>query len=741
METIYNKRLRAMQSADYNAVMSSGAIGAGREPLDLDTSVQYVKGIGPRRAEHLASEGIHTVGDLVNYPPFRYEDRTSYRTIRSLKEGEWALVRAEVCSAEGTQTRRRRISLVEILVRDDTGAIPLKFFNQPYLRNLYHRGVHLVIYGQVRRNTYGIGSICFLNPECEILEAESGISVHTGRVVPIYRKLADLRTRLLRQILYRVVSSVPLETHDPLPSYLRRQLRLLPRAKALALIHFPELRGKTPQERLQEMEELNRGLSPPHKRMIFEELFQFQVGIAMVREGRLQLVKSHRIELCDKVREAIKQILPFHPTGAQKRVLREIADDLRSDRPMNRLLQGDVGSGKTIVAAQAAVIAVENGLQVAVMAPTEILAEQHFLYFRRLMTPLGYAVDLLKGSQREKERRAALEHIRSGETRIAIGTHALIQEGVEFRNLALAIVDEQHRFGVVQRGILRGKGNRPDVLVMTATPIPRSLALTLYGDLDVSVIDELPPGRQPIHTVFLEQKDRAKAYAEMRSTATQGHQVYVVYPLVEESEKSDLRAAKEMAEQLQQKQFPDLRVGLLHGRMKGVEKDEVMTAFAAGLIHILVSTTVIEVGVDVPNATLMVVEHAERFGLAQLHQLRGRVGRGVAQSRCILIGDVRQSPDAQRRIEILCETNDGFRIAEVDLDLRGPGEFIGTRQSGIPAFQYANLIRDRKALELARVEAERFIDLLRTRADDEVRSAAALIRHRWRDRYSLALVG
>ncbi len=721
--------------------MADESIALARGPSDPDTPVQYVKGIGPRRGERLAAEGVRTVGDLINYPPFRYEDRTSFRTIRSLNEGEWALIRAEVCSVEGTQTRRRGFSIVEVLVKDDTGAIPLKFFNQPYLRNVYHRGICLVVYGQVRPNTYGGGSLCFLNPECEILETESGVSVHSGRVVPVYRKLADLRTRTLRQVLYRVVAGLSPEMRDPIPSYLRRQLRLLPRAAALALIHFPKLRGKTPEERSQELEELNRGLSPAHKRMIFEELFQFQVGIAMVRATRLRLVKVHRIELCDGVRRAIKQILPFHPTGAQKRVLKEIADDMRSNRPMNRLLQGDVGSGKTIVAAQAAIIAVENDFQVAIMAPTEILAEQHFLYFRRLMAPLGYTIDLLKGSQRVREKRASLERIRSGETRIAIGTHALIQEGVEFRNLALAIVDEQHRFGVVQRGILRAKGNRPDVLVMTATPIPRSLALTLYGDLDVSVIDEMPPGRKPVRTVFFEQRERPKAYAEMRAAVAQGHQVYVVYPLVEESEKTDLRAATEMAEQLQRKHFPDLRIGLLHGRMKSAEKDEVMSAFAEGQVHILVSTTVIEVGVDVSNATLMVIEHAERFGLAQLHQLRGRVGRGAAQSCCILVGDVRKSPEAQRRVEILCETNDGFRIAEVDLELRGPGEFIGTRQSGIPAFQYANLIRDRKALELARAEAEHFVNLLRSKADDEIRETAELIRHQWRDRYSLALVG
>ncbi len=727
--------------AEYNAAMRSSAGETTRGLLDLDTPVQYVKGIGPRRAEQLAAEGVQTVADLISHPPFRYEDRTRFRSIRSCREGEWVLIRGEICSTGGTHTHRRGISIVEVLVKDETGAIPLKFFNQPYLRTVYRIGIQLVIYGQMRRDVYAGGSLCILNPECEILEAEAGPSVHSGRVVPIYRKLADLRTRTLRKVLHQVVSSLSSEMSDPIPSFLRKQLRLMPRPKALALIHFPELRGRSEEERLQEIQTLNRGLSPAHKRMIFEELFQFQVGIRMVRESRTHLLRSHKIELVESVRQAIKKILPFHPTGAQKRVLKDIVDDMRSSRPMNRLLQGDVGSGKTIIAAQAAIVVVENGYQVAIMAPTEILAEQHFLYFRRLMSPLDYGIDLLKGSMRAKEKRMVLERVRSGKTRITIGTHALIQEGVEFRNLALAIVDEQHRFGVVQRGILREKGDRPDVLVMTATPIPRSLALTLYGDLDVSVIDELPPGRKPIETLLYEEKERHKAYAAMRDAVTEGHQVYVVYPLVEESEKSDLLAATEMAAHLHREVFPDLEVGLLHGRMKGAEKDEVMKSFTAGAVHILVSTTVIEVGVDVPNATLMVIEHAERFGLAQLHQLRGRVGRGAAQSRCILVGDIRKSPDAQRRLEILCQTNDGFRIAEVDLELRGPGEFIGTRQSGIPAFQYANLIRDRRALELACVEAERFVALLRSNPDKEMQQAAALIRSRWRNRYSLALAG
>lgn len=729
-------------AADYNARMQRSTDGIERRTMSLDDPVQYLKGVGPRRAEEFAAHGVRTVGDLLDYTPFRYEDRTEYRPLGSLREEEWVLTRGRICSVGGFEARRRKFSVFELLVRDDTGSVELKFFNQPYLRNVYRQGMRLIIYGQAKRDSHAHGRLCFMNPECEVVEEDSGErSVHSGRVVPIYRKLGSLRARSLRQIMYAAVCNLSPDMTDPLPPHLRRQYRLLPRAKALALIHFPVLHDTSPEGRAGEMEMLDRGLSPAHKRMIFEELFQAQVGVGLVRETRTRVLKERKLRLSENVRQAIKKILPFHPTTAQKRVLKEIAEDMCAPRPMSRLLQGDVGSGKTIVAAQAAIIAAENGYQTAIMAPTEILAEQHYFNFCRLLAPLRYPMDILKGSLSTKERRAALERIQSGETRIAIGTHALIQEGVEFRNLALVVIDEQHRFGVIQRNVLKSKGKLPDTLVMTATPIPRSLALTLYGDLEVSVIDELPPGRRPIETRLLQEEERRGVYQEMRRTVAGGHQVYVVYPLVEETEKSDLRAATQMAGQLQDKVFPDLRVGLLHGKMKSAEKDRIMNAFAAGEIQILVATTVIEVGVDVANATLMVIEHAERFGLAQLHQLRGRVGRGSAQSVCLLVGDARGSAEAQRRLEIMCETNDGFRIAEVDLELRGPGEIVGTRQSGIPAFKYANLVRDRKALELAHTEAEKFIRTLKTNADEESRRIAAVIRNRWRDRYDIALAG
>jgi ATP-dependent DNA helicase RecG len=713
----------------------------GNRVLQLDTPVQYIRGIGPRRSEILAAHGIRSVADLLEYPPFRYEDRTEFRAIASLSDGEWVLIRGRVCSVGGYEGRVRRLSIVEVLVKDATAGIMLKFFNQPYMKQALSSGQTLVIYGQVKRDEYGQHSLVLINPECEAVDDGAALSVHSGRVVPIYRRIGDLRTRALRQIMHSVVAGLPPSIAAALPTYVEKQYRLMPRGAALCQLHFPVLRGTDAADRAAEMDLLNGGLSPAHKRLIFEELFQFQAGIRMIRESRAEVKKNRTVELGNREREAIKRVLPFHPTRAQKRVLGEIALDMRSPRPMSRLLQGDVGSGKTIVAAQAAIIAVENGFQVAIMAPTEILAEQHYFNFRRLLTPLGYPIGLVKGSLAAKQKRLTLDGIRSGEIRVAIGTHALIQEGVEFRNLALAVIDEQHRFGVVQRNILREKAVHPDMLVMTATPIPRSLALTLYGDLEVSVIDELPPGRKPVLTKWLNDKQRPEAYEAIRRTVLAGQQVYVVYPLVEESERSDLRAATEMALHLQRRIFPDFKIGLLHGKMKSADKDAVMTAFAGGEIQVLVATTVIEVGVDVANASLMVIEHAERFGLAQLHQLRGRVGRGAAQSQCILVGDAQGSVDARRRLEIMCDTNDGFRIAEVDLELRGPGEVAGTRQSGLPTFKYANLVRDRKALELARTEADRFWQRLRSTPDEEGRSTAALIRRIWAERYGLALVG
>ena len=701
--------------------------------INLEAPVQFLKGVGPRRAEMLAAHGIRTIGGLLEYLPFRYEDRSRFRLITSIRTEGMVLIRGRVSSVAGREGVRRGFSIFEMLVRDEHGSIRVKFFNQPYLRQLYTVGTRLALFGQVKHDSYAGGALVLMNPECKILEDGDDRSLHSGRIVPVYRKLGDLRTRTLRQILHSTLSIAPPEMPDALPAYLSRKLRLPKKIEAARLIHFPVLRASDEAEREKELRAYNDGISRAHKRFIFEELFQFQVAIHMAREGRVRHEKKRRITIGENIRAAIKKILPFHPTEAQKRALKEIADDQCSRYPMNRLLQGDVGSGKTIVAVQAAVIAVENGCQTAIMAPTEILAEQHYFYFKRLFAPIGYGIDILKGNLKAKEKKLVRERVRSGETRIVVGTHALVEESVEFANLGLVVIDEQHRFGVVQRGLLREKGRDPDILVMTATPIPRSLSMTLYGDLDVSVINQLPPGRKPVVTAWYGEKEREKAYRAIRHTVDSVGQVYIVYPLVEESEKSDLRAAIEMAEHLKNKVFPDYRIGLLHGRMKSAEKEETMRDFTCGDIQILVATTVIEVGVDVPNATLMVIEHAERFGLSQLHQLRGRVGRGGAQSYCFLIGNSGASSDIRRRMEIMCETNDGFRIAQADLELRGPGEFFGTRQSGIPAFRYADIVRDIRALEIAREEAARFINRLRDRPDDDCRRAAAIIKARLKE--------
>jgi len=703
---------------------------------DIDSPVDCLDGIGKQRFEMLSACSVHTVGDLLKHIPFRYEDRSRFRTISSIKENEWVLICGDVTAAGYIQTRRRGFSIYEILVKDRSGGIRVKFFNQPYAGRLYSKGKRLVIYGQVKNDSYSREALFLANPECEILDGgRDHQSVHSGRIVPIYRKLGDLQGRLLRKIMHAAVSHMPPEIPDAIPAYLLKRLRLPSKSKSLEQLHFPRLQGSSLKAWDKELSLLNAGLSPEHKRFIFEEFFEFEVGIRMVRRHRQSYGKNRTYLLDDAVRSAIRKVLPFHPTDAQKQVLKEIAKDLRSNRPMSRLLQGDVGSGKTIVAAQAAIIAVENGYQAALMAPTEILAEQHYFFMKKLFAPLGYAVDLLKGSLRANDKKQIYQRIQSGRTRIAIGTHALIQKDVQFKSLSLAVIDEQHRFGVEQRNALRSKGSHPDVLVMTATPIPRSLALTFYGDLDVSMIREMPPGRKPIQTLWYRDSDRDKTHDAVHNTVANGNQAYIVYPLVKKSEKMDLRAATEAAQYLQTEIFPNFCVGLLHGRMKSEEKETVMRNFSSGRIQILVSTTVIEVGVDVPNATLMVVEHAERFGLAQLHQLRGRIGRGSVPSTCILIGKAGESQQARQRLEIMCETNDGFRIAEVDLELRGQGDVLGTRQSGLPIFHFADIVRDRRALELACTEAERFLQLIDIRPDRECRRVALLIQQRWRNRF------
>jgi ATP-dependent DNA helicase RecG len=668
--------------------------------MDLHAPVQYVKGIGPQRAGALAKVGVRTAEDLLLHLPMRYEDRRSFARVADLRPGMRVSVSGEVAVA-GLR-RARRLSIYEVRLDDGTGQLKAIFFNQPYLREALPRGKKVVFYGLVERDALASRLLVMRAPQWEVVEKDEHGGIHTGRLVPVYEKLGPLTVKPLRRVLAHLAEQVPAGLEDPLPPAVRERLSVIDRGEALRRVHLPG-----DEDRL---ELLNAFRSPGHVRLILEELLLFQLGLARRRSGLRAERKRAAFEVRDAAREAVKRILPFPLTGAQRRVLREIADDLRSPHPMNRLVQGDVGSGKTLVALLSMVVVIENGWQSALMAPTEILAEQHFLTLLRLLRRCPYRVELLTSAVKGRDREAALARIASGEARIVVGTHALIQEGVVFHRLGLAVADEQHRFGVLQREDLRRKGYDADVLVMTATPIPRTLALTAYGDLDVSVVDEKPPGRTAIRTELRPASERREVLSLVKRAVAEGRQAYVVYPLVEESEKlEDVRAATEAAAEWAAA-LPGVRVGLLHGRMKGAEKEETMGAFSRGEIQVLVSTTVIEVGVDVPNATVMVIEHAERFGLAQLHQLRGRVGRGSAASTCVLLAHGRLSDVARARLGVMVETEDGFAIAERDLQIRGPGDFFGTRQWGMPALRVADLLRDRDLLERARTEAFRLVE-------------------------------
>jgi ATP-dependent DNA helicase RecG len=669
--------------------------------MDLDSPVQYVKGVGPQRAEALAKLGVKTAEDLLLHLPMRYEDRRQFVRVADLRIGMKVAVAGGVAVA-GLR-RARRLSIYELRLDDGSGRL-LKaiFFNQPFLKDVLAVGKRVVLFGLVERDAMGSRLLVMRSPQYEIVEQDEHGGIHTGRIVPVYEKLGSLTVKPLRRVLAQLAQQVPHELPDPLPTELRERLSVIGRGEALRRVHLP---GDADT-----LDALNRFRSPGQVRLILEELLLFQLGLARRRSGVRAERKRQAFEVTDAAREAVKRILPFPLTGAQRRVLREIADDLRSPHPMNRLVQGDVGSGKTLVALLSMVVVVENGHQAAFMAPTEILAEQHFLTLRRLVARCPYRVELLSAGVKGRERAEALARIASGAAQIVVGTHALIQEGVGFHRLGLAVADEQHRFGVLQRDELRRKGYDADVLVMTATPIPRTLALTAYGDLDVSIVDEKPPGRTPIRTELRQASERRAVLELVKRAVAEGRQAYVVYPLVEESEKlEDVRAATEASAEWGGA-LPGVRVGLLHGRMKSAEKEEVMAAFSGGAIQVLVSTTVIEVGVDVPNASLMVIEHAERFGLAQLHQLRGRVGRGAASSVCVLLAYGRLSEVARARLDVMLETEDGFAIAERDLEIRGPGDFFGTRQWGMPSFRVAHLLRDRDLMERARSEAFRLAD-------------------------------
>jgi ATP-dependent DNA helicase RecG len=731
--------------------------------LQPSTSVQYVKGIGPKLAEVLAAKGIQSLDDMLHYLPFRYEDRLNPRGISELRAGEMATVIAEVRTSGLFRTRR--MPIFQMTAGQGRTRLKCVWFNATYLKDKFKPGQIVALYGKVEEDYRG-GELQLTQPQFEIIgeadtasdsaEQKLAASLEIGRIVPIYESAGQgrLTSRWFRRVIHTALENIPPDLPDPIPAVVCRHMSLISPREALQKVHWPD-----PGESI---EDLVSSRTPAHVRLIFEELFFVELGLELKsREQKAQTGIAFRLD--DRARAAIKKILPFHPTGAQKRVLKEIASDMEKPFPMRRLLQGDVGSGKTIVAFEAAIIAMENGYQAALMAPTEILAQQHYFSARRILESAGYRVVLLTGSMEDDRKRETRRHIAQGNAQLVIGTHALIEQKVEFAKLGMVIVDEQHRFGVLQRFKLMKKSSdgtasvvtgdspvpaeqspapEPDVLVMTATPIPRTLALTLYGDLDVSVIDEMPPGRTPIITRCVSDERSPEVWDFVRKQAAAGHQTYVVYPVIEENEETELKAAMKMYKELSNRIFPDLRVAVLHGRMEPDLKEDVMRLFQKGELDILVATTVIEVGVDVANATMMIIEHAERFGLAQLHQLRGRIGRGAAKSYCVLMTGGKVSEDGERRLDAMVRTSDGFQIAELDLELRGPGEFFGTRQAGMPSFQVANLIRDRQLLEAAKREAAAVLAGPNSEITQaEIDAALRHMRTRWHKSYGLVEVG
>ncbi|HVH87638.1 MAG TPA: ATP-dependent DNA helicase RecG [Terriglobales bacterium] len=822
--------------------------------LELHTPIQYVKGIGPRVSAILNEKGMTTVEDLLYYLPFRYENRANPKSIAELQPGQTASIIAEVRASHLYRTKNG-MPIFELVVGQGMKSIVCTWFHGAYLKDRFKPGQMLALFGKVEEGwgKYAKARLQLMQPQVEVLGVNDDdpedllterleSSVEIGRIVPVYEAIGKLNSRWFRNTMHRLMKDLSPEIPDGIPTGVRRETQLIGRREAFEQAHFP-LVGES-------VADLEQRSTPAHRRLIFEELFFLEVGLELKRRNFRQRT-GISFELNDRVREAIKRFLPFRPTGAQKKVLAEIAEDMHTPIPMRRLLQGDVGSGKTLVALEAAMIAIENGYQAALMVPTEILATQHYFSARKLLEAHGYRVGLLTGSLEEDRKRSTRRHIAQGNAHLVIGTHALIEEKVEFAKLGLIVVDEQHRFGVMQRWRLMRKPSdnmdpaaqgrvfdrksqnqsptqinsessdsrghliapspqspyEPDVLVMTATPIPRTLALTLYGDLDVSILDELPPGRTPITTRRVPGERAPEVWDFVRKQIAQGRQAYVVYPVIEsageegdqipadvqEAEQSrgergktgepaapgrvfgrtsakvvsvqrpkqaslrgieppakksksertlNLKSATTMYDELRKKIFPDLRVGLLHGRLSADEKDVVMARFQRGDIDVLVATTVIEVGVDVPNASVMVIEHAERFGLSQLHQLRGRIGRGNHRSYCVLMTGGKVSLEGERRLDAMVKTQDGFAIAELDLELRGPGEFFGTRQAGAPSFRVANLIRDRKLLELARAEAQRIVAGEPTHISKlELNTVMSHLKAHWQRRYGLVEVG
>ena len=748
--------------------------------LAIDTPVQFIKGIGPRIAESLAAKGYATAEDLLYHLPFRYEDRANPRALHELAAGEMASVIGEVRGS--MLLRTRSMPIFELTLGQGISTLKCMWFRGTYLQDRFHAGQTVAVFGRVEPSRSSRG-FKMIQPQFEILPdpgddgTESELkSLEMGRITPIYESLggAKLGPRWARRLLFNLLGELRGRIPETLPQAVLERLNLPSRDTSLQLVHFPD--AATP------MTQLQGARTAAHRRLIFEELFYLELGLEIKRRKAKERA-GIAFAPNQQVRAALREVLPFHPTAAQKRALGEIVDDMKQPSPMRRLLQGDVGSGKTIVALQAMLIAIENGYQAALMAPTEILATQHYLGARKLLerATRNYGITLLTGSLDPQHKRAARGRIARGEADLIIGTHALIEEKVEFDKLGLVVVDEQHRFGVLQRFRLMKKPGQgePDVLVMTATPIPRTLALSLYGDLDLSVLDELPPGRTPIVTRRGSDEKADEVWQFVRKQVAAGRQAYIVYPVIEGPsddqpeldfpappaemddpakpgkrgkkaatktaslfEKPTLKAATQMYESLRDGALQGLRLGLLHGRLSADDKEIVMRRFQRGELDVLISTTVIEVGVDVPNATVMVIEHAERFGLAQLHQLRGRVGRGNARSYCILMTGGRVSAEAKQRLDAMVRTQDGFELAELDLTLRGPGEFFGTRQAGLPDFRVANLVRDRELLELAKREAAAFVASGGAEATEAERAmVAARLKQAWQRRYGLVEAG
>jgi ATP-dependent DNA helicase RecG len=735
--------------------------------LAIDTPVQFIKGIGPRIAESLAEKGVATAEDLLYHLPFRYEDRANPRTLHELVAGETASVIGEVRGS--VLLRTRAMPIFEMTLGQGTGTLKCIWFRGTYLKDRFQSGQTVAVFGKVEPSRSSRG-FKMIQPQFEILPeaTEEFSSLEMGRITPIYESLGGtkLGPRWVRRQLYTLLGELRGRIPETLPAAILGRLGLPSRDTSLQHVHFPD--ATTSLSRLQSAR------TAAHRRLIFEELFFLELGLEIKRRKAKERA-GIAFAPNEQVRAALREVLPFHPTAAQKRALGEIVEDMKQPSPMRRLLQGDVGSGKTIVALQAMLIAIENGYQAALMAPTEILATQHYLAARKLLerATRDYRITLLTGSLDVHHKRAARGRIASGEADLIIGTHALIEEKVDFDRLGLVVVDEQHRFGVMQRFRLMKKPGHgePDVLVMTATPIPRTLALSLYGDLDLSVLDELPPGRTPIVTRRGSDDRADEVWQFVRKQVAAGRQAYIVYPVIEGPsddqpeldfpvpeepsakpgkrvktpslfERPTLKAATQMYEELRDGALAGLRIGLLHGRLSADDKEIVMRRFQRSELDVLVSTTVVEVGVDVPNATVMVIEHAERFGLAQLHQLRGRVGRGSAKSYCMLMTGSRVSAEAEQRLDAMVRTQDGFELAELDLALRGPGEFFGTRQAGLPDFRVANLLRDRELLELAKREASAFVASGGAEATETERAiVAARLKQAWQRRYGLVEAG